>query len=110
MCTTLFRGRLSDQWVRGKDYDDERPETWGKGVICSQLVLLFLKRCVRHGILELSEADKLVLLCTYSHTCLPKQLKDMVCRLWGAPVTLDLDQQGMQIYRRLCDRQAPKDL
>ena len=52
---------------------------------CSQLVMLFLKRCVRRGVLPLP-GEREFLLGTYTPTCLPRQLMDLVLRLWPGPV------------------------
>jgi hypothetical protein len=67
----------------GRDYDEERPETWTSGAHCSQLTLLFLKRCVRHGALPLEGDARRRLLGTYSHTCLPCELRVLMQSLWG---------------------------
>ena len=85
VCRACFRGDFWDRWVCGDDYDEERPETW-RGVHCSQLVALFLKRCVRRGVLPLPAGDREFLLGTYTPTCLPRQLMDLALRLWPGPV------------------------
>ena len=71
----------------GDDYDEERPETWTGGVHCSQLVLLFLKRCVRRGALRLEGSARRRLLGTHTHTCLPRELRLLLQELWGPSLT-----------------------
>ena len=61
-----------------EDYDAERPETW-KGMHCSQIVLLLLRRCIDHGVLPPPKTDELLRVC--SHTCLPSDLLRMLCLL-----------------------------
>ena len=61
-----------------EDFDPERPDTWTPGVHCSQAVLLFLKRCVTHGVLRLDAPEALMATC--SHTCLPAHLRALLLR------------------------------
>jgi len=82
LCRALWVRDMADRWVCGDDYDEERPETWTNGVHCSQIVLLFLKRCVRHGALAPAR-DPLFFLNTYSHTCMPAQLRVLLDLMWG---------------------------
>jgi hypothetical protein len=67
----------------GADYDPEKPETWTKGVHCSQLVLLFLKRCVLHNALPIPLQHKDRFLRIRSFTCLPAQLRALLTEIWG---------------------------
>ena len=64
-----------------KDLDPERPGTWTPGVHCSQAVLLFLKRCVLHGVLRLRAPDALMAAC--SHACLPSHLRALLVQCGG---------------------------
>jgi hypothetical protein len=80
-CRALYRRDLADRWVCGDDYDEERPETWTKGVHCSQIVLLFLKRCMRHGALAPAR-DSLLFMGTYSPTCMPAHLRALLDLMW----------------------------
>lgn len=65
------------------DYDFDSPQTWTKGVQCSQLTLLVLKRCVKHGALEIADATlKEKFMGVYSHTCCPGFLHRLVDEVW----------------------------
>lgn len=68
----------------GRDYDEERPGTWKGGVHCSQLTLLYIKRCVRHGAVELEGGARRALLQTHSATCLPCELRALLQAAFGA--------------------------
>jgi hypothetical protein len=100
-CRLLYDGDLADRWGGRADYDEERPETWTGGVHCSQFVLLFLKRCVRHGAVA-PASDPLFLLGTHSHTCLPGHLRGLLDLMWGGRLsvqTRDLDSVPEEVRR-----------
>ena len=65
------------------DYDPDRPETWIHGVHCSQLVLLFLKRCILRNALYIPLQHRDKFLKTYSYTCLPIDLRVLLWKIWG---------------------------
>lgn len=65
------------------DYDPDKPETWRHGVHCSQLTLLFLKRCVLKGALYIAPQHRERLLGTNSFTCLPARLRALLAEVWG---------------------------
>lgn len=103
VCRAVCGRDLADRWVCGDDYDEERPDTWTRGVHCSQVVLLFLKRCVRHGVLPASAGERLFFLRTYSHTCLPKQLRGLLDVMWGDRLTVetrDMDNVPHEVMER----------
>ena len=65
------------------DYEIDAPETWKRGLHCSQLVLVVLKRCVLHGALVISDTGlRRKFMDTYSHTCTPAILSDIIARTW----------------------------
>ena len=68
---------------RGHDYDPDKPETWQDGLHCSQLALLFLKRCAIRGALYTPPKHTQKLLNTASSTCLPADLRKLVFEIWG---------------------------
>ncbi len=69
------------------DYAIDAPETWRRGLHCSQLVLMVLKRCVLHGALEIqNERLRLKFMDTYSHTCTPAILSRIIEQTWGKEV------------------------
>lgn len=101
-CRAFYKRDRADRWVCGDDYDEERPETWARGVHCSQVVLLFLKRCVRHGALA-PASDPVYLLGAYSHTCLPAELRALLPLMWGDRIsveTRDFDCLPEEVRRR----------
>jgi hypothetical protein len=57
------------------DLDCMRPDTWER-IYCSQLVLLFLRRCVLSGIL--GGADAGMLWSVNSHGCSPARLRALL--------------------------------
>lgn len=64
------------------DYDCEDCEGW-RGLQCSQLVLLVLKRFVIHGVLRLDVGKRDYFMSINSHTCLPDALLNLVAtRMW----------------------------
>ena len=66
-----------------RDYDYDKPETWAHGVQCSQLALLTLKRCVKHGALKIKDPkQETEFLSVYSHTCTPAALYHLASRTW----------------------------
>lgn len=69
--------------VTGTDYDPDKPETWTHGVHCSQLTLLFLKRCVLHSALYIAPQHRERLMLTHSFTCLPVSLRALLAGIWG---------------------------
>jgi hypothetical protein len=66
-----------------KDYDPDKPETWLNGVHCSQLTLLFLKRCILHNALYIPSIHKDMFMKVYSYTCLPFDLRVLLKQVWG---------------------------
>ena len=78
----LIPGHKEDSNVQG-DYDPDSPKSWLQGVHCSQLVILFLKRCVLHGALYIHPKHRERLLNTYSFTCLPASLRVLLAGIWG---------------------------
>jgi hypothetical protein len=66
-----------------RDYNPDRPDTWIHGVHCSQLVLLFLKRCVLRNALYIPQQHREKFLQTYSYTCLPLDLRTLLWEIWG---------------------------
>jgi hypothetical protein len=65
------------------DYDFNSPDTWRRGVHCSQLVLLVLKRCVKHGALKIEDPGlEEEFLSVYSHTCCPGPMDRLIDRVW----------------------------
>ena len=66
-----------------KDYDPDKPESWSNGVHCSQLTLLFLKRCVLRNALYIPQQHLDRLLKTNSYTCLPVDLRALLREIWG---------------------------
>jgi hypothetical protein len=81
MARLFIPGHKEDQWVKG-DYDANKPETWSGGVHCSQLTLLFLKRCIIHNALLIPSQHREMFLNTYSFTCLPASLRALVAKVW----------------------------
>ena len=65
------------------DYNADKPATWTHGVHCSQLVLLFLKRCVLRNALHIPPQHRDKLLNTNSYTCLPVDLRNLLREIWG---------------------------
>ena len=65
------------------DYDADKPETWTKGVHCSQLTLLFLKRCIIHNALYIPSRHRGDFLNIHSFTCLPARLRALMAGVWG---------------------------
>ena len=65
------------------DYDFDEPDTWKHGVSCSQLVLLVLKRCVKHGAIRIADENpRNEFMSIYSYTCMPGALYRLIDRLW----------------------------
>jgi hypothetical protein len=65
------------------DYDFDEPSTWRRGVHCSQLVLLTLKRFVLRGALKIGdEGRRREFMSVYSHTCTPGALSRLMERTW----------------------------
>ena len=66
------------------DFDYQKPATWIGGVHCTQLVLLFLKRCVAEGLITI-ECDKKreCFMNLNSHVCLPCDLMELLQDIWG---------------------------
>jgi hypothetical protein len=66
-----------------KDYDFNRPNTWDRGIQCSQLILLVLKRCIVCGFIQIDDAKKYhEFMGVYSHTCLPGALDLLIRNTW----------------------------
>lgn len=79
------------------DYAFDSPETWCRGVHCSQLVLLVLKRCVERGALEIADPKhKQEFMNVYSHTCLPNPLYRLIDRIWQP------SHQNVEYTRQSC--------
>ena len=65
------------------DYDFDDPDTWRRGVHCSQLVLLTLKRYVLRGALKIKDEErKQEFMSVYSFTCTPGALSRLIERTW----------------------------
>lgn len=77
-----YRTETGIEYVK-RDYDPDKPETWIHGVHCSQLVLLFLKRCVLRNALCIPPQYRDEFLQTYSYTCLPVDLRVLLWKIWG---------------------------
>lgn len=56
------------------ELDCERPSTWSKGVFCSQVSLLLLRRMARADLLEASPNLKLAIENVHSRGCSPNML------------------------------------
>lgn len=83
MCRLLVVGHGENDFdASGKDYDEERPGEWTRGVHCSQLVLLFLKRCVRAEALYIPPEHRRRFLSVYSFTCMPSGLNALLKEIW----------------------------
>ena len=82
MARLFIPGHKEDRGVKG-DYDPDSPETWSRGVHCSQLTLLFLKRCVVRNALYIPPQHREMFLQTYSFTCLPASLRALLGMIWG---------------------------
>lgn len=87
---TVFGRVLSRLFIPGYtepqnklDYDPDKPETWQWGVHCSQLTLLFLKRCVLRNALHIPPQHREKLINTNSYTCLPADLRGLIQHIWG---------------------------
>ncbi len=78
----LIPGHQEDRGIKG-DYDADKPETWCRGVHCSQLTLLFLKRCIVRNALYIPQKHRDMFLKTYSFTCLPDSLRALLMEIWG---------------------------
>lgn len=61
------------------DLDCTRPDTW-KRIFCSQLVLLFLRRCALAGVLDGNNLD--LLWSVNTHGCPPSRLKVLLTRIF----------------------------
>ena len=88
---TVFGRVLSKLFIPGytepqnsHDYDPDKPETWKWGVHCSQLTLLFLKRCALRNALHVPQIHRQRLMATNSYTCLPVDLRQLIQTIWGA--------------------------
>ena len=79
-CKMVMRKRNLPR--QNDEYDPERPDTW-QGVHCSQLVLLFIRRCIIHGVLPASPEHRELIFSFDSHTFLPKHLYDLIHLVWG---------------------------
>jgi hypothetical protein len=66
------------------DYDFDSPDTWKRGVQCSQLVLLVLKRFIKHKVLLIEDQERCKeFMSVYSHTCCPGPLCRLINRTWN---------------------------
>jgi hypothetical protein len=81
--TRLFVPGSGEDSGNSPDYNPDRPETWTKGVQCSQLVLLFLKRCILHNALHIPPRHRERFLRVHSFTCLPARLRVLLAEVWG---------------------------
>jgi len=83
MCRLLVGGHGENDFdASRKDYDEERPGEWTRGVHCSQLALLFLKRCVRADALHIPPEHRRRFLSVYSFTCMPCGLNALLKEIW----------------------------
>jgi hypothetical protein len=100
----------------GADYNPEKPETWTRGVHCSQLVLLFLKRCVLRGALPIPPQQRDRFLRIHSFTCLPARLRALLTEIWGVGPGEFRDYQHIteevrqRRYPRYCAREWTRQL
>jgi hypothetical protein len=68
------------------DFDYRHPETWIGGVHCTQLVMLFLKRCVEERLISIPCNEKRQhFMNINSHVCMPCDLMDLLHDLWDPP-------------------------
>ena len=68
------------------DFDYRHPETWIGGVHCTQLVVLFLKRCVEEGLISIHcHKKRQHFMNLNSHVCMPCDLMDLLIDLWDPP-------------------------
>jgi hypothetical protein len=66
------------------------PSTWKGGVFCSQIVLLFLKACVLQDAIRIADKQKeKTFLETYSHICLPSDLRKLLKDTWGDGIPVE---------------------
>ena len=67
-----------------KDFDYNFPASWIGGVHCTQLVLLFLKRCVADDLIEIEcEETRNHFMNFNSHLCLPCDMMALLEEVWG---------------------------
>lgn len=97
------------------DYDPDKPDTWTHGVHCSQLVLLFLKRCILHNALYTPPQHREKILQTDSYTCLPVDLRKLIREVWGgAGQFRDYRDVGSKVrgvwYEHYWEREAARQL
>jgi hypothetical protein len=71
----------NDFYVNG-DYDPKNSGEWKHGIHCSQLVLLFLKRCVIENVIDIPSEHRDRFLNLYSFTCLPSGLRLILNEVW----------------------------
>lgn len=65
------------------DVDYDEPETWTRGVQCSQLTLLVLKRCIHHKALSVTDTNlENEFMHVYSPTCTPGALYRLIDKVW----------------------------
>ena len=75
------------------DFDYRHPETWIGGVHCTQLVLLFLKRCVEEGLLPIQCSKKRQhFMNLNSHVHMPCDLMKLLADLWGSQAIKNTDK------------------
>jgi hypothetical protein len=75
-------GDLDIMMGKGPNYDETDPTTWVNGVHCSELVLLFLKRCVREEALQIPLEHRRRFLSINTATCLPSCLRKLLHEIW----------------------------
>lgn len=95
LLTPGFREKITQN-----DYDPDKPETWSHGVHCSQLTLLFLKRCVLRGALYIAPRHRERFLNINSFTCLPASLRALLAEVWvGRGQFRDYRNVGEKVWK-----------
>lgn len=102
LCQMLTRllvpGSRSEGASYDWDYDPEKPETWTRGIHCSQLTLLFLKRCVVHNALFIPNQHRRRFIGINTFTCLPAMLRALLTEIWGG-----MERIEFRDYREIGD-------
>lgn len=93
-----------------KDYDFDSPDTWTRGVHCSQLVLLVLKRCIKHGALRIEDQElRDEFMSIYSHTCCPGALNRLLDRMWPQTKHFKVKYDWDSCYAEFDRKETPAD-
>ena len=82
LCRLFFKGHGVNDFDCKGDYDPMKPEEWVRGMHCSQIVLLFLKRCILEDVIRILPKHKVRFLSAYSFTCLPSGLLALIKETW----------------------------